>query len=80
MIKTQYREKIIENEDGGVLLKENNQNINDSFTASGTNIDEVKRQNADSGLTYNQAKELLAKTTGSKDGKNNSVASFDYKK
>lgn len=80
MIKTQYREKIIGNEDGGVFLKRENNIIDDSYTVSGTNIDEVKRQNADSGLTYNQAKELLAKTTGSKDGKNNSVASFDYKK
>ncbi|WNF38788.1 hypothetical protein RJD24_10350 [Bacillaceae bacterium IKA-2] len=61
-------------------MKESNQNINDSFTTSGTNIDEVKRQNADSGLTYNQAKELLAKRTGNKAGKNNSVASFNNKK
>jgi pyrroline-5-carboxylate reductase len=33
------------------------------YTVVGTNIDEVKQQNAQSGLSYNQAKELLAKTT-----------------
>lgn len=59
-------------------MKENNPNMEDSFTASGTNIDEVKRQNEHSGLTYNQAKELLAKTTGSKTEENNSVPSMDF--
>ncbi|WP_286170675.1 hypothetical protein [Bacillus sp. NTK071] len=29
-------------------------------TKSGTDIEEVKRRNANSGLTYNQAKEQLA--------------------
>jgi hypothetical protein len=31
------------------------------FTISGTNIEEVKQKNAQSGLSYNEAKELLAK-------------------
>lgn len=31
------------------------------FTISGTDIEEVKRQNANSGLTYNEVKALLAK-------------------
>ncbi|XZF77834.1 hypothetical protein ACSBO6_09910 [Bacillus sp. AL-1R] len=30
------------------------------FTITGTDIDEVKRKNAHSGLTYNQVKQLLA--------------------
>ena len=34
------------------------------FTEAGTDIMEVKRQNADSGLTYNEMKELIAKTGG----------------
>lgn len=34
------------------------------YTAAGTNIDEVKRQNANSGLSYNEAMELIAKTGG----------------
>ncbi|RBW69247.1 gamma-type small acid-soluble spore protein [Bacillus taeanensis] len=33
------------------------------FTVAGTNIDEVKQLNAQSGLSYNQVKEVLAKTT-----------------
>ncbi|AGK54083.1 gamma-type small acid-soluble spore protein [Bacillus sp. 1NLA3E] len=38
--------------------------INQNQTIVGTNIDEVKRLNAQSGLSYNEAKELLARTTG----------------
>ncbi|MFJ7952050.1 gamma-type small acid-soluble spore protein [Lysinibacillus sp. NPDC096418] len=34
------------------------------FTSSGTDIIEVKRQNAASGLTYNEVKELIAKSGG----------------
>ncbi|MEH6937112.1 hypothetical protein V7056_04515 [Bacillus sp. JJ664] len=30
------------------------------LTIAGTDIEEVKKQNADSGLTYNQVKQLLA--------------------
>ncbi len=37
---------------------------NKNQTISGTNIDEVKRLNAQSGLSYNQAKSLLAKKKG----------------
>ncbi|MBB4824530.1 hypothetical protein HNO89_001754 [Sporosarcina luteola] len=33
-------------------------------TIAGTDINEVKRQNANSGLTYNEVKELIAKTGG----------------
>jgi hypothetical protein len=36
---------------------------NHRFTTAGTNIDEVKRLNAQSGLSYNEIKEFLAKTT-----------------
>ncbi|HLR67466.1 gamma-type small acid-soluble spore protein [Virgibacillus alimentarius] len=44
-------------------MKENKNN-NDTFTVAGTNIDAVKRQNERSGLSYNEVKEILAKTTG----------------
>ncbi|KQL50841.1 hypothetical protein AN964_24825 [Heyndrickxia shackletonii] len=37
---------------------------NDGFTVAGTNIDEVKRKNAQSGMSYNEVKEWLARTTG----------------
>lgn len=36
----------------------------DHFTSSGTNSSEVKRKNAESGLSYNEVKELLARTGG----------------
>ena len=36
----------------------------EQFTSTGTNIHEVKRKNAESGLSYNEVKELLAKTGG----------------
>lgn len=42
--------------------------MNDSnekqFTSAGTDIFEVKRKNAASGLTYNEVKELLARSGG----------------
>lgn len=34
------------------------------YTTAGTNIDEVKRENENSGLSYNEAMELIAKTGG----------------
>ncbi|WLR50787.1 gamma-type small acid-soluble spore protein [Bacillus tianshenii] len=39
-------------------------NQQDRIASSGTNIDAVKRQNERSGMSYNEVKELLAKTTG----------------
>ena len=42
-------------------------NSQDGFTVSGTNIDEVKRNNAKSGLTYNEVKQLLAMEKGTQD-------------
>jgi hypothetical protein len=42
-------------------MENNNQK---KFTEAGTDIMEVKRQNAESGLTYNEVKEILAKTGG----------------
>jgi len=45
-------------------MKENSKHGPDTFTAVGTNIDAVKRQNERSGMSYNEVKELLAKTTG----------------
>ncbi|WP_067727010.1 hypothetical protein [Oceanobacillus damuensis] len=35
-----------------------------NFSAAGTEIDEVKKRNENSGMSYNEAKEFLAKTTG----------------
>lgn len=43
----------------------NNQNKPGAYTQTGTDIEEVKRNNANSGLTYNQVKQLIAKTVGS---------------
>lgn len=34
------------------------------YTVTGTDIDDVKRKNADSGMSYNEVKEFIAKTTG----------------
>ena len=45
-------------------MMENNKNNHDTYTVTGTNINVVKRQNELSGLSYNEVKELLAKTTG----------------
>ena len=45
---------------------ENNQNTQE-FTEAGTNIADVKRNNDNSGLTYNELKEVLAKKTGNAD-------------
>ncbi len=42
-------------------MKQNNYSTQ---TVAGTNIEEVKRLNAQSGLSYNEVKELLARTTG----------------
>ena len=41
-------------------MEQNEKNL----TSVGTDIDEVKRLNANSGLSYNEVKELLAKTGG----------------
>jgi phage terminase large subunit len=38
--------------------------ISKKFTEAGTDIEEVKRQNANSGLSYNEVKEILAHTGG----------------
>lgn len=35
-----------------------------NFTIAGTDIDEVKRKNAASGMSYNEVKAYLARTTG----------------
>ena len=43
---------------GGVFINKKN------VTSAGTDIDEVKRKNAQSGLSYNEVKEMLAKTGG----------------
>ena len=39
-------------------------NRDEGKTISGTDIGEVKRKNAASGLSYNEVKEMLAKTGG----------------
>ncbi|RKQ32665.1 gamma-type small acid-soluble spore protein [Oceanobacillus halophilus] len=42
----------------------NDKDSYDGFTVAGTDIEEVKRRNAESGLSYNEVKALLAKTAG----------------
>ena len=37
---------------------------NHRYTIAGTDIEEVKKQNAQSGISYNEVLELLAKTGG----------------
>lgn len=39
-------------------------NKQDTFTVVGTDINEVKKQNENSGMSYNEVKEWLAKTSG----------------
>ncbi|GIO20522.1 hypothetical protein J18TS1_36220 [Oceanobacillus oncorhynchi subsp. incaldanensis] len=39
-------------------------NQDKKFTAAGTNIEAVKKANQNSGMSYNEVKEFLAKTTG----------------
>lgn len=45
-------------------MRGNDKHEPDTITPAGTNIDAVKRQNERSGMSYNEVKELLAKTTG----------------
>ncbi|WP_099159135.1 gamma-type small acid-soluble spore protein [Virgibacillus ndiopensis] len=45
-------------------MKENDKHKKDTFTVAGTNIDAVKRQNERSGMSYNEVKELIARTSG----------------
>ncbi|WP_085991578.1 gamma-type small acid-soluble spore protein [Oceanobacillus senegalensis] len=52
-------------------MDQNNQQDSGNFTVAGTDIDEVKKLNANSGMSYNEVKEWLAKTGG----KNTSVYS-----
>lgn len=44
-------------------MKENNQ-TNGKYTVAGTDIEAIKEQSRRSGLSYNEAKEYIAKTTG----------------
>ncbi|QOV10446.1 gamma-type small acid-soluble spore protein [Viridibacillus arvi] len=41
-----------------------NNNGEGNFTSSGTDIDEVKRKNVESGMSYNEIKAMIAKTDG----------------
>ncbi len=47
-------------------MKENDY-LQATFSESGTNVDEVKRNNANSGMTYNEVKKVLANTIGNLD-------------
>lgn len=51
-----------------------------SYTATGTNIEDVKKKNEYSGLTYSQVKQLLAKTVGSHDAEFASEHEFSNEK
>lgn len=63
-------EEKIEKNEMEVTFLENNQNTQGAFTESGTNIADVKRNNENSGLTYNEVKEVLAQKTGNSDAGN----------
>lgn len=54
-----------DNGNGGAFEVENNINDQEKFTVAGTNIDEVKRQNAQSGLTFNELNEFFADKSNS---------------
>lgn len=56
----------IEDSPNGILSLSEVDTLNESkkLTEAGTDIDEVKRLNSESGLTYNEVKELLARTGG----------------
>lgn len=45
-------------------MQENDEHIAGTFTAAGTNINAVKLQNEQAGMSYNEVKAMLAKTTG----------------
>ncbi|WP_431028061.1 gamma-type small acid-soluble spore protein [Lysinibacillus sp. LZ02] len=53
-------------------------NNNDKFTSSGTNIDDVKRKNAASGLSYNQIKRMLVQVDGYDTTNNEEIAKEFY--
>ncbi len=48
-----------------------NNNNGQKYTVVGTDIEEVKRQNAHSGLSYNEAKEVLSAYYAKKNTQNN---------
>lgn len=50
-----------ENNRGGLAMTNGNEG---KFTSSGTDIEEVKRKNAESGLSYKEVMEILARTGG----------------
>ncbi|GIO22117.1 gamma-type small acid-soluble spore protein [Oceanobacillus sp. J11TS1] len=53
-------------------MKRKEESNTEKYTSAGTDIEEVKRLNENSGMSYNEAKEWLAKSTG---GYNTSVYS-----
>lgn len=54
-------DNIKRNKAGGIEMQENKDN---KFTAAGTDIEAVKKANKNSGMSYNEAKEFIARTTG----------------
>jgi hypothetical protein len=46
------------------MMNEKSNQDHDRYTIVGTDVEEVKRLNANSGLSYNEVKALLARTTG----------------
>lgn len=54
-----------EKEKRGAQMKNTNEPKHQhTHTAAGTDIEAVKRENEQSGMSYNEAKEFLARTTG----------------
>ncbi|WP_036198886.1 hypothetical protein [Ureibacillus sinduriensis] len=52
---------------------------NEKYTISGTDIEEVKRKNAESGLSYKEVLEHLAKTGGSNTKADNATMGMGVK-
>lgn len=54
--------------------------VNKNLTEAGTDIDEVKRLNANSGLSYNEIKAVLAKSGGYGTSSNSDTNSDEVKR
>ncbi|MDW0111004.1 gamma-type small acid-soluble spore protein [Sporosarcina aquimarina] len=53
---------------------------NKKYTVAGTDIEEVKRQNANSGLTYNELNALIAERSGEGSAQYSDADSFRVKR
>lgn len=60
-LKTFLMDNIKRNQAGGISMPEKKDS---ELTAAGTDIEAVKKANKNSGMSYNEAKEFIARTTG----------------